>query len=43
MKGAKSRLTAFGAEPFFIPELDLNESDDKLKCDQLTTNAWMDR
>ena len=30
MQGAKSRLTAFGADPFFIPELDLNESDDKL-------------
>ena len=26
----KSKLTSYGADPFFIPELDLNEKDDKL-------------
>ena len=30
MEGAKSRLTSYGVEPDFIPELDLSEKDDKL-------------
>ena len=30
MQGAKSRLTGYGVEPDFIPELDLSEKDDKL-------------